>query len=360
MRREIFKLFCALSIIVLLSSTLSCSRQAEEPQGFRPPTFSGVAFVQVSEGDHISVLNLANGELARIKTNINGKSLLLKKPENKLFIFSNDGKVKTVDISTGDQSPPRRITSASCGASILSSGEILVTDTSKGVVLRYIPSDGEISRLMPIQKGECYISTTRREDGTHIVLSNEKAQSLRIIRLEDLTIIKKLEGVGNSIHQAVYDPSGSGIWVSEGNEFKNGKPYGVGFAKTEAAPGGVNIINPTSGAMEDHIIVGGNLIQIIFSEDGRYAYTISSQMPEYDEATLTVIDVNSRRVIKNYALCKSCHIWKGVELPEGKAFVSSFAIDEGGKPDEVSKVVEEPFFSSQKTGDSIINPKTVD
>lgn len=360
MKKNILKLFCALSVLIASSLTFSCSKQAEEPQGYTPPTFSGIAFVQASGGDHISVLNLANGELARVKTGIKGKALLLDLKKNNLLLFSKDGKVKSVDLSTGNQSPPRRVSSSFCGASMLSSGEILITDTTKGVLLRYIPVDGEVSRLIPIQKGECFISTTPMNDGTHIILSDNKTQSLRILRLEDLYVVKRLEGVGNSIHHAVYDPLGNSIWVSEGNEFKNGKPYGVGFSKVEAAPGGVNIINPTSGTMDDHIIVGGNLIQIRFSEDGRYAYTISSQMPEYDEATLSVIDVNSRRVIKNYALCKSCHIWKGVELPEGKAFVSSFAVDETGTPEKVLKVVEEPFFSSQKSGDSFINPRNVD
>jgi hypothetical protein len=348
-----------ISSIVFLLILSGCSR-TEEPPGYSPPSFTGLAYVQAKGGGHIVVLDMATGEIARIRTGIKDGSLLLSRKTDELLIFGKFDGLKRINLRDGSQSTPRRLTREICSATQFSAVEVLLTDPVKESLIRYILQDGELSTLTVLKPGECGLATMKKPDGTWIAITNSKDSSIRILRLEDLTIVRKIGNAGNSIHGAVFPPSENTIWVAEGNEYKNGIPYGVGFAKTEAVPGGINIVDTATGEIVDHIIVGGNVVQIRFSSDGKYAYVISSQMPEYDEATLSIIDFPKRRVIKNYALCKSCHIWKGVELKSGKAFVSSFVLDEKGSPAQIDKALEEPFFSSQRTGESLINPKTVD
>ncbi len=347
-----------LSVVCLL--ILSSCSSPEEPSGYRPPSFNGLAYVQARGGGHVAVLDMATGEIARIRTGIKESTLLLSRKTDELLIFGKFEGLKRINLRDGSQSDTRRLTREICSATMLASGEVLLTDPVKRSLIRFLPQDGELSPLTVLKPGECGLATMKKPDGTWIAITNSKDSSIRILRLEDLTVVRKIGNAGNSIHGAAFPPSEKTIWVAEGNEYRNGMPYGVGFAKTDAVPGGINIVDTTTGKIVDNIIVGGNVVQISFSSDGKYAYVISSQMPEYDEATLTIIDFPKRRVIKNYALCKSCHIWKGVELKNGKAFVSSFVVDEKGSPAQIEKALEEPFFSSQRSGESLINPKTVD
>ena len=56
------------------------------------------------------------------------------------------------------------------------------------------------------------------------------------------------------------------------------------------------------------------------------AYTAASQLPEYVEATLTLINPKSRRVAAEMRLCESCHKNANVTLKNGQAQVRALAI----------------------------------
>ncbi len=337
--------------LFLLSLLPSCS--SNEPlQQFRPSEFKGIAYIQVSRGSHISVLNLKTGEIGRILTGNKSQSISLSGDKKAIYAFSYNGSVRRIELLTGKSSEWKKIAGGVCNTTPGKTDAILITDPKGLRLLKYEPGTGNVKSLTSIRKGVCGIHEGK--DGSRIYLTNRRLSTVSIINTPDFKIIEEIKGAGNSIHNTMVSPSGDTLWVAEGNEFRNGKPYGVGFSKLEAMQGGINIINLQTKALEDFIIVGGNVMDLSFSSDGKYAYVISSQMPEYDEAMLTVVNVAARRVVKNYSLCKSCHIWKGVKLPGGKAFVSALQVDEKATADSVKGALESGFFSSEPGGESTL------
>lgn len=77
-------------------------------------------------------------------------------------------------------------------------------------------------------------------------------------------------------------------------------------------------------------------------------------MPEYDQATLSVLDTRTVRVMRTYPLCKSCHIPEGVQLPEQKGFVSSLEVDEDMSPESVKTLLDVSFRSGTFNTKTII------
>jgi len=102
-----------------------------------------------------------------------------------------------------------------------------------------------------------------------------------------------------------------------------GKPVGVGYAKAGASPGGISIVDLTTGKVKDFIVTGGNPHDVTFTPDGKYAIAGVRQLPEQDDAALVVINTETKRVVKMYSACKSCHAVEDVEIPEDK---------DGGRP----------------------------
>ena len=305
----------------------SCSKDSSVTE-FKPPVFQGIAYIQGS-GDHIVALNLNDGDVGRI---IHGKKSVtfnLSQDRTRLYIFSKDGYVKSITLATGQQSEWKRITESICDSAAGTDGNIWLIDRSMSLMVSYNPLNGEILKKISVDKGVC--SITFSPDGETVYLVNNDSNSVSLLSAKnDYKLMDRIQNAGNSIHRAKLAPYGPDLWVAEGNEFKDGKPYGVGYAKTEAIPGGINVLNLTTKKVEDFILVGGNSMDLQFSTDGKYAFVVSSQLPEYDEATLSVIDVSTRRVIKHYSLCKRCHVWKGIELPNNKAFVFKVQIDPSG------------------------------
>ncbi|GBD98579.1 hypothetical protein BMS3Abin07_00599 [bacterium BMS3Abin07] len=347
---------CMNLLAIVFLFLLSCSTGGDQPE-YQPPSFKGIVYVQPVKADHVAVLNLANGETGRIGAGKSLGSISLSKSGNALDLFSVSGSVRRIDFVKHSRSKWRKVFRKPCSTATAGTGEILVTDSRRRRLYSYLPGNIKAHKEMKIARGTCGVSVSR--DGKEIYLVNRLTSSIRIIRKDGFELLTDIRSAGNSIHKALIAPSGTELWVAEGNEFRKGKPYGVGFAKVDARPGGINIVSIRSGKVEDFIIVGGNVVDLAFSGDGRYAFALSSQMPEYDEASLTVINVKKRRVIKNYALCKTCHVWKGVDIPGAKAFVSSMQVDEKSRPEKITASMDMPFFSSRISGNSLIEPSSI-
>lgn len=339
-----------LYLLMTIFLLVSCKQKQQTVKEYKPPEFKGIAFVQVRDGNHISVLNLENGDIGRIILNKKISALSLVSDINTLYVFSKDGFFKTLDLSSAKKGEWKRVASSLCDADTTDGRTIYLTSSREKALMLYSTEKKRIIKKIPISSGECNISVV--DSKGEILLVNNKNSSVTILDKETLSLKDRILHVGNSIHHARLSPDKKELWVAEGNEYKDGRPYGVGFAKAEAMPGGLNIVDIATRALKDFIMVGGNVEDINFSSDGKYVFVLSSQMPEYDDATLSVVDIQKGRVIKQYALCKVCHFRSGITLD--KAFVSSFQVNEKMPIPSITGLLESGFQSTEPGGESVI------
>jgi len=313
-------------VMILTALSASCEKQPrEEVPEYSPPSFSGVVFALTGAG-HVAVVNLADGSCGRIVLD-RVPAALAKRPGSRVLdVLSMDGYIRKIDLSTGGSSewikagdPPV------CGAAYDRNGTLWFTDRG-GRRLRAIPPDKtEAATMTSLPAGTCGISVDR--DG-RVILSSARTNTVSVFDAASGKVTATLPEAGNHIHRAFVSRRGGMLWIAEGNEYRNGKPYGVGFAKSDAHPGGINIYSPGEKLITDFVLVGGNVTDMQFADDGKHAFILSSQMPEYDEATLSALDTSTLRVVRNFALCKACHVWHGVDLPGNRAISTDFVLDE--------------------------------
>lgn len=280
------------------------------------PDLTGIAYVQ-THGGHVAVIDLKTGAVKRIVHGKPSDALTLSKDEKTLYVFSLDGNAKEIDLNSGKQTEWMQLGKKHCGSSIAPDGTVWVSDMADANIYVYDPKTKKLADSFP-SGGKSICGITFSKDGKTAYASDMPGGFISVIDVASKKITGKIEGVGNFLHRARVSPDGTEIWQAEGNELKGGKPYGVGYADSGGQPGGVTIVDVKTGKIKDFILTGGNVHDIDFSPDGKYAIAGSRQIPERDDSALLVIDTKTKRVVKSYSACKSCHGAIGVPIPEEK------------------------------------------
>ncbi len=280
----------------------------------------GVVYIQ-GHGGHIAVLDLKTGGVARYNHEKPSDALTLSEDGKTLYAFSLDGHAKQIDIKSGKQTEWTKLGKKHCGSNIAPDGNVWVSDMKDGHVYIYNPKTKKLVDSFPVSKSICGISFSK--DGKKAYVSDMPGGFINIVDVKTKKVTGKTERIGNYIHRHRLSPDGKEIWQSDGNELKGGKAYGVGYADAGGAPGEVVIIDAKSGKKKDSIIIGGNVHDVEFTPDGKYALVASRQIPEHDDSAIVVVDTKTKRVVKMYSACKKCHGAIGVEIDEEK---------DGGRP----------------------------
>jgi len=345
-------------MFIVTAITVSCTPEQGDQLKYEPQIKrEGLAYVLVKGGNHIVVLNLDNGDIGIIDPGKDAAAMALVREKQVLTVFSADGRGRDIYLKKRAKSEWMQLTKGVCGAASGAMDKIWLTDASSRKLLLYLHEKKQINDVLSLEHNSCGIFVDPKGPGLYLV--DPKRSSITVVDTSKKNIVDTIDNAGNSIHNGAVGPGGSELWVAEGNELKDGKPYGVGYAKLTAVPGGINIIDLKTKTLKDFVFIGGNVMDVELSPDDRYAYVISSQMPEYDDATLSVVDTGTIRLRRSYQLCKSCHIPKGVQLPDQKAFVSVLEVDENAGPKSVEGLLDMPFRSGILEGSKIIRTKGV-
>jgi tricorn protease-like protein len=292
------------------------------------PDLKGIAYMQ-THGGHVTMVDLATGEVARIVHEKPADALTLSADKKTLYVFSLDGHAKEINLESGNQTEWMKLGNKHCGSNIAPDGSVWVSDMKDGKIYIYDPKSKKLADSFPVSKSICGVFFSK--DGKTAYASDMPGGFISIIDVAKRKVTGKIEGVGNFLHRARVHPNGKEIWQAEGNELKGGKPYGVGYAEAGGAPGGITIVDAKSGKIKDFIITGGNVHDVDFTPDGKYAIAGSRQVPERDDSALIVIDTKTKRVVKMYSACKKCHGAMGYEIPEekdkGRPFLCAVEVD---------------------------------
>lgn len=275
----------------------------------------GIAYVQ-GHGGHIAVLNLANGNIARYEHGKPSDAVTLSKDGKTLYAFSLDGYAKQINVDTGKQTDWTKLGKEHCGSHIAPDGTIWVSDMKDGNVYVYDPKTRKLVDHFPVSKSICGIDFSK--DGKTAYISDMPGGFINILDVKTKKVVGKITGAGNFIHRSRVTPDGTELWQSDGEELVGGKAIGVGYAANGASPGGVSIIDLKSGKVVDFVLTGGNPHGVDFTPDGKYALIAVRQMPEQDDSALMVVNTKTRRLVKVYSACKSCHGVEDIEIPKDK------------------------------------------
>lgn len=318
---------CQFSIILLLLLvTAGCEntpKNGAEETGYQPPSFTGIAYIQAT-CDHIAVINLADKRVSRIKLDKTLGGISLEEKSKTLFAGSIDGYLCQIDLQNGTKSDWIKIAQSISGTKI-NDAILYFLDTQAQKLVRYDLAQHSSTAEITLEQGKYSLSFCRANNTVY--LSNASTSVIQGYDAETLKNVFMISSSGNSIHKLACEMATTSFWVAEGNEFKDGKPYGIGFTTTQAQAGGINVIVPNNREKDDFVYVGGNIVDIQFSRDSKYAFAAASRMPEHSEASLAIVDTKSKRVIEEYRLCNSCHVPKGVNLRDQPTIVSSLQID---------------------------------
>jgi DNA-binding beta-propeller fold protein YncE len=290
---------------------------------------SGIAYIQ-GHGGHVAVVDLATGAVGRYSHGKPSDAITLSKDGKTLYNFSLDGFAKEINVDTGKQTEWVKLGQKHCGSNFAPDGTIWVSDMKDGKVYVYDPKTHKaVDSFDSGGKSTCGINFSK--DGKTAYISDMPGGFVSIVDVATRKPIGKINNVGNFIHRAGITPDGTELWQSEGNELAGGVPVGVGYAKAGGSPGGVTIVDLKTGKVKDFILTGGNPHDVTFSPDGKYAIASVRQVPEQDDSALVVINTASKRVVKIYSACKSCHGVAGVEIPEesdnAKPFLCGVVVD---------------------------------
>lgn len=304
-----------LALIAMLALA-ACSRN-EEP-AFTPPAFSETAYALTSEADHIAVLELATNKLTRIKLDRQGADMA--QLGNRIFVLSRDGHL--AEIKDGKAAGWSRVTDHGFSLAAMDENTLIALGRVDIAIVR--PGKGVMKRVALRKKATSVAYD--RENNLIWLIDGEKGGAFAVSG-DEFSLQKEIEAVGNSPHKARKFPGRNELWVAEGNEFMNGEPYGVGYAKsTVAMPGGINVVDIASGKQTDFIMVGGNVADLWISPGGDRMFAAASQYNEYLEASVSLIDPVQRRVRAEFRLCLFCHEERNVEPESGRALVSALAV----------------------------------
>lgn len=181
-----------------------------------------------------------------------------------------------------------------------------------GKVYVYDPVKHKLVDSFPVAKSICGINFSK--DGKTAYVSDMPGGFVAVVDVKTKKVVSKINNVGNFIHRAEITPDGKELWQSDGSELAGGKAVGVGYASAGASPGGVSIVDLATGKVTDFIITGGNPHDVDFTPDGKYAVVAVRQMPERDDSSLMIVNTKTKRVVKTYSACKSCHGLEDVDI----------------------------------------------
>lgn len=280
----------------------------------------GIAYVQ-GHGGHIAVVDLATGAVGRYSHGKPSDAVTVSKDGKTLYTFSLDGYATEINPDTGKQTEWTKLGQKHCGSNYAPDGTIWVSDMKDGKVYIYDPKTKKLVDSFPVGKSICGINFSK--DGKYCYVSDMPGGYIAVVDVATKKVVSKIDKVGNFIHRAEVNPAGTELWQSDGSELLSGKAVGVGYAAAGASPGGVSIIDLKTGKVKDFVLTGGNPHDVTFTPDGKYAIASVRQLPERDDSALVVINTATKRVVKVYSACKSCHGAQEIEIPEDK---------DGGRP----------------------------
>lgn len=281
---------------------------------------SGIAYIQ-GHGGHVAVVDLATGAVGKYQHDKPSDAVTLSKDGKTLYNFSLDGFSKEIDVDSGKQTEWVKFGQKHCGSNYAPDGTIWVSDMKDGKIYIYDPATKKLVDSFEVGKSTCGVNFSK--DGKFCYVSDMPGGYVAVVDVATKKVVSKINGVGNFIHRAEVTKDGKELWQSEGTELSAGQPVGVGYATAGGTMGGISIIDLSTGKVKDFIITGGNPHDVTFTPDGKYAIAAVRQVPERDDSALMVINTETKRIVKVYSACKSCHGVEDVEIPEDK---------DGGRP----------------------------
>lgn len=305
------------TIISLLIITLLFGCDQKPDQVYAPPVLSGKAYV-LAETDHIAVVDLVTTDLTRIK--MDKKGLDLAVVNQQLFVLAADGTLASLKVD-GTLTPWQEGLPGAVAMSPGPAGSLWLLGKDK--LQQFVPGQGP-GQSLPLTGDYTSIFPGL---GEALWLINRQDSSATPFNLTTKTIGPAITTIGNSVHHGQSWPSADELWLAEGNEYMNGEPYGVGYAtKVPAMPGGINVIDLKTGKQNDFIMVGGNVVDLDLHPEQEKVYAAVSQMPDYAEATLSVLNAKTRRTSAELRLCEGCHQNQNITLKKGQGRVLALAI----------------------------------
>jgi DNA-binding beta-propeller fold protein YncE len=305
------------TLFIALLAVAGCDRTPE--QVYTPPVLSGKAYVLADDADHIAIVDLATTALSRIKMDKKGLDLAIANKE--LYVLAEDGTLASLKdqntLSPWQKGVPGGLAMTAApdkGLWILGKKELVHLIPGQGPI-KSLAIDGDYSALFFGEKADT------------LWLVNRAKSTITPFNLTTAKAGATISHVGNSVHKGLAFPGANELWLAEGNEYLNGEPYGVGYAtKGMAMPGGINVIDLKTGRQNDFIMVGGNVVDLAITPQRDKVYAAVCLLPDYDEATVAVVNTKSRRDTAELRLCFSCHQNKGVTLKRGQGKVRAMAI----------------------------------
>ncbi len=324
---SIFPSWRVLLLCCLFLLLAACGQQ-EEAVEYQPPKATGTAYVLGEDTDHLAVLDLATTRLTRLSLDRALVDLAIR--QGRLLGLAPDGALVAIDRQTGATSViAQPLTSGVAMSPGGAANELWLLGAKE--ICRYRLGQGIDQRYpLPAPATSLFFDQQKKR----LVLIDRASGKLAVFDPASLKVEAAFPFAGNSVHHGAQFPPNGEYWIAEGNEYMNGEPYGVGYAKDKPAmPGGVNVIDPATGKQTDFLMLGGNVVDIAFSPDSSKAYVAISQLPAYIEATLSLLDTASRRVRAEFRLCDACHIEEGVEPGRERLLLRALALDwSGGQP----------------------------
>jgi hypothetical protein len=306
-------------LLVMAVIALTACSKSEKPAA-APPAFTETVYALAAEAPHIAVLNLADNRLTRLALDRPAADMTLA--DGRIFILSRKGELARMD--GGKAGKWTRVTDRGVSLAAAGHGNLAVLGKSDIAIVR---PDGRVLRRAALHRPADAIAFDRQAN--LLWLTDSASGAALAVDAEELADRKTIEVAGNSPHRARRFPGRPELWVAEGNEYMNGKPYGVGYARNAAMPGGINVIDTASGKMTDFIMVGGNVDDLWIAPGGGRVFAAVSQYDAYTEATVSVVDPEQRRVRAEFRLCRYCHEGRNVEPESGRALVRALVVAPG-------------------------------
>ncbi len=289
---------------------------------------NGVAYIQ-GHGGHIAVLDLKTGVAKRIVHGKPSDALTVSADKKTLYAFSLDGFSKEISLETGAQTEWAKLGKKHCGSNIAPDGTIWVSDMADGNIYVYDPKTKKLADSFPVSKSTCAVTFSK--DGKVAYVSDMPGGFTSIVDVKTKKVIDKIEGVGNYIHRGRVNPAGTELWNSDGNELKGGKPAGVGYIDAGGAPGNVTIVDLKTKKVIDSVYIGGNVHDVDFTPDGKYAVVATRQYPVREDSSLMIVDTHTKRIVKSYSACQVCHAEMGItiknDIDGGRPFLCAVQVD---------------------------------
>lgn len=315
-------------MIVLAAVVIAMVMLIGAPGANAAADLNGVAYIQ-GHGGHIAVLDLKTGAAKRIVHGKPSDALTISADKKTIYAFSLDGNSKEINLETGAQTEWAKLGKKHCGSNIAPDGTVWVSDMADGHVYVYDPKTKKLADSFPVSKSTCAITFSK--DGKLAYVSDMPGGFTSIVDVKTKKVIDKIEGTGNYIHRGRVNPAGTELWQSDGNELKGGKPAGVGYVDAGGAAGSVTVVDLKSKKVVDSVYIGGNVHDVDFTPDGKYAVVATRQYPVREDSSLMIVDTKTKRVVKSYSACQVCHSEMGItiknEVDGGRPFLCAVQVD---------------------------------